>query len=70
MQVQFILITEFGDFTSILMPIIDDAEYEEIKERSQDYWTTGFEMILEDGGFTIFTPDVTKKSILKINRYE
>jgi hypothetical protein len=70
MQVQFILITEFGDFHSILMPIIGDEEFEEIKEKSQNYWETGFEMFLEDGGFIIFTPEVTKKSILKINRYE
>jgi len=70
MQVQFILITEFGDFTSILMPIIGEEEFEMIKEKSQNYWETGFEMTLEDGGYIIFTPEVTKKSILKISRYE
>lgn len=70
MQVQFILITEFGDFTSNLIPIMDDNEFETIKNMSQNYWETGFEMTLEDGGFMIFTPEVTKKSILKINRYE
>jgi hypothetical protein len=70
MQVQFILITEFGDFTSIPMPIIGDDEFNEILDKSKNYWADEFEFFTEDGGYVIFTPELMKKSILKINRYE
>lgn len=70
MQVQFILLTEFGDFTSMPIPIEGEDEFNEILERSKNYWNDEFEFFQEDGGYVIFTPELMKKSILKINKYE
>lgn len=64
MQVQYILITEFGDFTSIFEEVED---YDNIKSITSNYWSNSFEMTLEDGSFIVFSPEVTKKSILKVN---
>ena len=66
MKVQFNLITEFGDWNSNLIDINDISEYNNIVELSRKYYETGFEMETEDGSFIIFTPELVKKSVLRI----
>lgn len=65
MEIQFELINDFGNFKSEVINCTDE-EYLVIKEMSKNYYETGFELTDDSGNFIVFTPDVIKKSILKI----
>jgi hypothetical protein len=65
MEIQFELINEFGEFKSEIINCTND-EYLAIKEMSKNYYETGFELTDDSGNFIVFTPEVIKKSILKI----
>jgi hypothetical protein len=67
MKIQIELLTNFGNFKSEISEI-EDGKIEELKEMSKGYFRTGLELDLEDGSFAIFSPEVIKNSILKINR--
>ena len=69
MTVQIILTTEFGIFKGEELELTEE-QYSNILNFSKNYYETGFEMSLEDGGFAIFSPEIIKKSILKIQRSE
>lgn len=68
-EIQLILFTEFGIFHGEIFAV-DDEQYQNIVNFSKNYYETGFEMNLEDGGFAIFSPEMTRKSILKIQKLE
>lgn len=67
MIIQIILITDFGTFKGEELEV-DEEQYQNIINFSKNYYETGFEMSLEDGGFAIFSPEIIKKSILKIQK--
>ncbi len=67
MAIQIILITDFGTFKGEELEV-DEEQYQNIINFSKNYYETGFEMNLEDGGFAIFSPEIIKKSILKIQK--
>ena len=67
MIIQIILITDFGTFKGEELEV-DEEQYQNIIDFSKNYYETGFEMSLEDGGFAIFSPEIIKKSILKIQK--
>ena len=67
MKIQLVLYTDFGQFTGEIFEVIEE-QYQNIVNLSKNYYETGFEMTLQDGGFAIFSPEMIKKSILKIDR--
>jgi hypothetical protein len=67
MKIQLVLFTEFGQFFGEIFEV-DEEQYQNIINFSKNYYETGFEMSLEDGGFAIFSPEMIKKSILKIEK--
>lgn len=67
MKIQLVLVTEFGEYNGEILDVSEE-QFNNIINFSKDYYNTGFEMNLEDGGFIIFTPEIIKKSILKINK--
>lgn len=69
MRIQLILITEFGTFYGEFLDV-NQEQYDNIVSYSKEYYHTGFEMNLEDGGFAIFSPEMIKKSILKIDKVD
>ena len=69
MEIQLILFTEFGIFHGEVLTV-DEKQYQNIVNFSKNYYETGFEMNLEDGGFAIFSPEMIKKSILKIQKVD
>lgn len=69
MKIQCILITDFGTFKGEIIEVKEE-QYQNIINLSKNYYESGFEMVLEDGGFSIFTPEVIKKSILKIEKID
>lgn len=68
MKVKLILKNELGEFESNLMEINSD-QYERMVEMSRNFYSSGFEMYLEDG-FLVAPPEVVKKSILLIKILE
>jgi len=69
MKIQLVLYTEFGQFLGEIFEV-DEEQYQNIVNFSKNYYETGFEMTLEDGGYTIFSPEMIKKSILKIDKID
>jgi hypothetical protein len=69
MKIQLVLITEYGTFFGEIFEVSED-QYDNIVNFSKNYYETGFEMNLEDGGFAIFSPEMIKKSILKIDKVD
>jgi hypothetical protein len=67
MKIQLVLYTEFGQFLGEIFEV-DEEQYQTIVNFSKNFYETGFEMNLEDGGFAIFSPEMIKKSILKIDK--
>ena len=67
MKIQLVLYTDFGQFTGEIFEV-NEEQYQNIVNLSKNYYETGFEMTLQDGGFAIFSPEMIKKSILKIDR--
>jgi hypothetical protein len=69
MKIQLVLITEYGQFFGEIFEV-NDEQYQNIINFSKNYYESGFEMNLEDGGFVIFSPEMIKKSILKIDKVD
>ena len=67
MKIQLILFTEFGQFYGEIFEV-DDEQYQNIINFSKSFYETGFEMNPEDGGYAIISPEMIKKSILKIEK--
>ena len=65
-KVQITILCEFGNFYGEILEVSID-QYRNIVELSKNYYETGFEMGLENGGFVIVPPDVVRKSVLQIN---
>jgi hypothetical protein len=55
MKIQLVLITEYGTFYGEFLDV-DQEQYDNIVSYSKEYYLSGFEMNLEDGGFAIFSP--------------
>ena len=64
--IQIELITTFGTFKGEIRSI-EESRLEDLKQLSKKYFETGLELDLEDGSFAIFSPEVIKNSIFKIN---
>ena len=45
---------------------VTDEQFTQIKKLSKDFYTNGFEMTTESGGFMIIPPEIIKKSLLAI----
>ena len=69
MKIQLILITEFGQFYGEVFEV-DGEQYQNIINYSKTFYESGFEMNLENGGYAIFSPEMIKKSILKIDKVD
>lgn len=69
MKIQLILITEFGQFYGEVFEV-DGEQYQNIINYSKTFYESGFEMNLENGGYAIFSPEMIKKSILKIEKVD
>ncbi len=67
MKIQIQIINDLGSFSGEILEMSQE-QYIQTQELSKNFYDSGFEMDLEDGGFIIFPPDIIKKSILKINR--
>lgn len=67
MKIQLILFTEFGQFYGEILEV-DEEQYQNIINFSKNFYEAGFEMNLEDGGYAIISPEMIKKSILKIEK--
>lgn len=67
MRIQLELITTFGIFKSHVV-YLDDTKIDNFQEMSKEYYKKGLEMDLEDGAFAVFSPEVVKNSIFKINK--
>ena len=64
-KIQISIINDLGTFRGESMEVTDD-QYVQIKKLSKDYYTNGFEMTTESGGFMIIPPEIIKKSLLTI----
>lgn len=67
MKIQIVLFTDFGHFYGEIVEV-SEYQYQNIISLSKSYYETGFEMNTEDGGFVIIPPDMTKRSVFKINK--
>lgn len=67
LDVQMILITEFGEFVGKKTTITIE-QYITFINMSKGYYQSGFELTCEDGTFMVFPPDIISKSILKIKK--
>lgn len=65
-RIQIELITTFGVFKGDIRNITD-SNLEDFKFISKKYFESGLELDLEDGSFAVFSPEVIKNSIFKIN---
>lgn len=64
-KIQISITNDFGTFKGESMEVTEE-QYIQIKKLSKDYYTNGFEMTTESGGFMIIPPDIIKKSLLTI----
>ena len=64
-KIQISIISDLGTFKGEIMEVTDD-QYAQIKKLSKDYYTNGFEMTTESGGFMIIPPEIIKKSLFTI----
>jgi len=69
MKIQLILITEFGQFYGEVFEV-DGEQYQNIINYSKTFYESGFEVNLENDGYAIFSPEMIKKSILKIEKVD
>ena len=67
-DVQMVLITEYGEFVGKKTTITFD-QYKTFINMSKGYYQSGFELTCEDGTFMVFPPDIISKSILKIKKF-
>lgn len=67
MKIQLVIITELGEFKGSPFDVTED-QYDILKQKTSSYYEEGgFEMISESGNWIIISPDIVKKSVLKIN---
>lgn len=64
-KIQISIINDLGTFKGEIMEVTDD-QYVQIKKLSKDFYTNGFEMTTESGGFMIIPPEIIKKSLFTI----
>jgi hypothetical protein len=64
MQIRFELTTPYGIIYSEIMDV-NDEQLVTIRDKSKNFYETGFEMYTDDG-FVIIPPEVTRTSVLKI----
>lgn len=67
MKIQLILICDYGEFKGEIIEV-DNEQLENIINLSKTYYNSGFEMTLENGSWIIVSPEIIKKSILKIEK--
>lgn len=67
LQVQMILITDYGEFVGRKVTISVE-QYHNFVKMSKNYYNSGFELTCEDGSYMVFSPEVVAKSILKIKK--
>jgi len=67
LEVQMILITEYGEFVG-RKTNISVEQYSTLVKMTKSFYSSGFELTCEDGTFMVFAPDVISKSILKIKK--
>ena len=65
MKIQITIQNEFGEFLGEVLEVSGE-QYSQIIELSRNFYNQGFELVCENGDFTIFPPEIVKKSILKI----
>lgn len=70
MKIQITISTEIGTYLGLPMDITRD-QYDVILQKTSKYYEEGgFEMLIEDGSRIVISPDLVKKSVLKINILE
>jgi hypothetical protein len=68
MEVQVIIVNEFGEFVGRKV-FLNDDQYQSIIDISKVFYTgDAFELTCEDGSFVVFPPDIVQKSILKVTK--
>ena len=45
---------------------VTEEQFAQIKKLSKDFYTNGFEMTTESGGFMIIPPEIIKRSLFTI----
>lgn len=67
MTIKISINTPLGEFSGNELNI-SDSEFDVFKEKIKFFWENGgFEMELENGGFLVLPPNVTQRSIIKID---
>lgn len=66
MKIQISIQNEFGEFLGEVLEITEE-QYENVKNLSKSFYESGFELTDKDGNFIVFSPEIVKKSILKIS---
>ena len=69
LEIQLILINQYGEFRGRVVHLKNE-DYVKLQEMSKSFYTGGFELTLEDGSFMVFSPEIVKNSILKIEKKE
>lgn len=65
-RIEFQLITEYKTFFGKEM-IVDQEEFDRLKETSKSFYKySSFELVLDDGSFMVFPPEILKKSMLRL----
>lgn len=68
MKVKLILKNELGEFESNVMDVTPES-YNQLNEGAKSFYSSGFEMILEDG-FMVVAPEIVRRSILVVKIIE
>lgn len=66
-EVQMILITQYGEFVGRKTTITLE-QYQNFIKMAKNFYSSGFELTCEDGSYMVFAPEVVSKSILKIKK--
>jgi hypothetical protein len=67
-EIQMIIINEFGEFFGRKSTLPSDS-YGEVLKMARNFYSNGsFDLTCEDGSFMVFAPEIVAKSILKINK--
>jgi len=64
-KIQISIINDLGTFKGEIMEVTDE-QFTQIKKLSKDFYTNGFEMTTESGGFMIIPPEIIKNSLFTI----
>ena len=64
-KIQISIINDLGTFKGEVMEVTEE-QFAQIKKLSKDFYTNGFEMTTETGGFMIIPPEIIKKSLFTI----